>query len=214
MRGSQLTERKAGLWNSISQSNQFKMLLASISVGVIAGTFMGNVHMNWGLPGHKALFWMAPVLFTRIIGRCKAGSTAGAMAAALTTFSFGGHIAGGVVGLPLVALVGLSLDMLINQLESRKVSPLAATPILTAAATLGNLVMLGKRILTPRGFGALHHNLMGITDPLYSLLSYAFFGLISGLAAATVAYIIISRKKQARKASHTRIESIRTIERD
>ena len=84
MFGSPLTAKKINI-SSIVQNYQFKMLLASISVGVIAGIFISIFRLKLGMPGHKAFFWMTPVLIARLRGKCKIGATAGGFFAALFT---------------------------------------------------------------------------------------------------------------------------------
>lgn len=95
------------------------MLAVSVAVGVIAGLFIGTVRLGLGLAGHKSLFWMTPVIIARLLGRCKAGTTAGALSAAFTTLAVGGRLAGGVLGLGLIGFAGIVLDVVINSLEKR-----------------------------------------------------------------------------------------------
>ena len=193
MRGFPLTEKKAARWNSITKSHSFRMLVASLAVGVISGLFMAHVRLNLGLPGHKAVFWMTPVLLARLLGKYKAGTTAGALAAAFTTLALGGNLAGGLMGLPLVGVVGIFLDTVIGYFEKHKIHILLIIPMLSLAAMSANLIMFAKRILSPRG--ASSHFLFGISGFWLDLLSYAFFGLIAGLIASIGAYLTGRRAK-------------------
>ena len=193
MRGSLLTKRKGARWNSILKSHQLRMLVVSVAVGVIAGLFIGNVRLGLGLSGHKSLFWMTPVIMARLLGRCKAGTTAGALSAAFTTLAVGGRLAGGIVGLPLIGLAGIILDVVINSLEKRQTPHLLTIAIIGITAMFANLLCLGKRLLVPLGLGS--HFVFGVSGFWFKLICYAFFGLTAGLIAATLACFINHRRQ-------------------
>lgn len=193
MRGSLLTKRKGDRWNSILKSHQLRMLAVSVAVGVIAGLFIGTVRLGLGLPGHKSLFWMTPVIIARLLGRCKAGTTAGALSAAFTTLAAGGRLAGGIMGLPLIGLAGIVLDVVINSLEKREMPALLVIPIIGITAMLANLLCLVKRLLVPLGPGS--HFVFGVSGFWFKLICYAFFGLTAGLIAATLACLINHRRQ-------------------
>ena len=163
------------------------MLAVSVSVGVITGVIIAQpfLRLHLGLSGHKALFWMTPVLVARLLGRCKAGSTVGALAAAFTAFGLGGHLGGGLIGLPLVGFTGIMFDAAIGFMEKRRVSSWRTIPILGCTAMFGNLVMLAKRLLNP--VGGASHTILGLSPFWFDLLSYAFFGLLAGIIAAAIA---------------------------
>ena len=103
MYGFLLTAKKVNL-HSIAHSHQLKMLFVSISVGVISGLFIALFRLNLGMPGHKAFFWMTPVLIARLRCGCKIGTTAGGLFAALTTYSLGANLAGGAIGMPFIII--------------------------------------------------------------------------------------------------------------
>jgi len=195
MRGSLLIEKRADRWYSIVKSHSFRMLIASLAVGIIAGLFTAHVRLNLGLPGHKAVFWMTPVLLARLLGQCKAGATAGALAAAFTIFALGGNLAGGLLGLPLIGIVGVFFDAVIGYLEKYKIHILLIIPLLSLAAMSANLIMLAKRGLSPRG--ASPHFFLGMSGFWFDLLSYAFFGLLAGLIAAAGAYLTARRRAKS-----------------
>lgn len=196
MRGFLLTERKVSRCSSILKSRQLRMLAVSASVGVIAGLSIGNIRLNLGLPGHKVLFWMTPVIIARLLGRCKAGTTAGALSAAFTTLALGGHFAGGILGLPLIGFAGIILDVVISFLEKSEMPALLIIPIIGVTAMLASLVCLIKRLLVPAGLSS--HFVFGVSGFWVKLISYAFFGLIAGLVAATLAFLI-NRRRQIRR---------------
>ncbi len=170
------------------------MLLVSISVGVAAGIFIGGFRLHIGLPGHKALFWMPAVLIARLRGGCKAGTTAGALSAALTTHILGGNLAGGPTGLQMIALAGIIMDVLIDFLEKIRAS--AGLMILTIglAGAAANLICLTKRMISPEGISP--HFIFGISAFWFKLSSYAFFGLLSGVVAA-VSVLLMNRRQRA-----------------
>jgi hypothetical protein len=168
---------------------QVRMLIASISVGVIAGVFVAYVKLGLGLSGHKALFWMTPVLLARLLGKCKAGTTAGALAAAFTCYSLpgGGHMGGGLIGLPLIGVVGIVFDAVIGFAERHQLSRVSLIPLIGFTALLGNLIMFSKRLLNPPGAS---HAFLGIYYGFwFYLFSYALFGLLAGTIAAVGAWL-------------------------
>ena len=123
MRGILLTEKRAGLWSNVFDKSQVLMLLACLSVGAMAGLAMTHIHLNLGIPGHKAWFWIPPIMATRFITRCKIGSTAGTVSMLCTTWGLGGHLAGGLVGMPFIAAAAMVWDVSITHLEKRPVQP-------------------------------------------------------------------------------------------
>jgi len=161
------------------------MLLASISVGVIAGMLMVHVKLHLGISGHKGLFWITPVLVTRLLGRCKAGSTAGALAAAATCLGLGGHLGGGLLGLPLIALVGMIWDVVLHQIERHPLPWCLMIPVISLLGAGGNLVVLGKRLLAPPGASPTH--IFGLSGFGFDVVSYAVCGLVAGFLAIVIA---------------------------
>ncbi len=180
------------LRDSIAKDSQIRMLMVCIAVGAIAGLVVAGVRLNLGLPGHKALFWMPAVIIARMLGRCRAGATAGAAATAFTTFALGGNLAGGPMGLPLVVVAGAFLDLVIGTLESRKVPAWLHVPAIGVAAMLANLICLTRRLLLPVGLGA--HLLFDASGFWFRFCSYAFFGLVAGLIAAVVTHSVKRRR--------------------
>jgi hypothetical protein len=162
------------------------MLLASISVGVIAGMLMVHVKLHLGISGHKGLFWITPVLVARLLGRCKAGSTAGVLAAATTCLGLGGHLGGGLLGLPLIALVGMSWDVVLHQIERHPLPWCLMIPVLSLLGAGANLIALGKRLLAPPGPSVSH--IFGFSGFTFDVISYAVCGLAAGFIAIMIAY--------------------------
>ncbi len=189
---------KSGTWrHNPAVRQQVRMLIASISVGVIAGVFVAYVKLGLGLSGHKALFWMTPVLLARLLGKCKAGTTAGALVAAFTCYTLGGRMGGGLLGLPLIGGVGILFDVVIGYAESHKLSRVSVIPLLGCTAMLGNLIMFFKRLLNPAGSS---HAFLGIYYGFwFDLFTYALFGLLAGTIAAAGAWLY-HRSQRSRPA--------------
>jgi len=192
MRGSLLTEgttnrpgkiagwrsRLAGLWSA--------SMLASVAVGVLAGLVAAQVRLHLGLPGHKALFWMAPVLVARLLGRHPLGATVGASAAACTALGLGENLAGGLLYLPLVALAGTVLDVAAGLAERRHLSARWLVPLLGASGLAANVLCAAKRLLTPLKNT---HFVFGVEGAWATVLSYALFGLLAGVGGAALAVL-------------------------
>ncbi len=196
MRGYLLTEKRVALWNNLLHSHQGRMLLASLSVGVMAGIGMAFVKLNLGIPGHKAWFWVTPVLLTRLLGRCKVGATAGALAASSTAVCLGGHVAGGLIGLPLITFAGMVWDVVIDRLEVRGMSLAWFIPIAGLLGMGANFLAFAKRLINPAGPGS--HTLLGLSGWGFSLTSYLICGLMAGLIAGGLAWRI---QRQNRSSS-------------
>lgn len=186
-----MTAKKVNLHSTV-QRYQIKMLLLSISVGVIAGLFIALVRLRLGMPGHKAFFWMTPVLIARLRGGCKVGTTVGGLFAALTTYSLGANLAGGLVGMPMIVFAGIVLDWTVNFLEKNRISGRTKIMILGLAGAAANIVCLAKRIILPAGLNP--HFIFGISGFWFNLFSYAFFGLISGIIAAISAKLMLCKQ--------------------
>ncbi|MHC4580977.1 MAG: hypothetical protein ACYS14_05930 [Planctomycetota bacterium] len=167
-------------------------LIVSLSVGVIAGCLAASVKLHLGLPGHKALVWMTPVIVARLLGRCRVGTTAGAFTAAFVSLGSGGNIAGGLLGLPLVGAAGALVDACILKLENRRASAPATIIVVALAAMMANLVCCVKRLLGPTGLAP--HDFFGSAGLLLRPLSYAFFGFVAGLVAAITSRVVRRRK--------------------
>lgn len=168
-------------------------LLATCGVGLLAGLAAGGVRLGLGLPGHKALMWMAPLVAARLVFRSPVGGSAGALAAALGTMAVGGNLAGAGMHLPVAVLAGGVLDVAVHFIERRCLAAMWAIPLMGLAGLAANLVMLGKRLLVPSL--RLHHFLW--TSGLAArCLSYAVFGLAAGLLGAGLGWVILRRRRR------------------
>ena len=168
---------------------------------MLAGVAAAHIRLGLGMPGHKAMFWIIPVLLARLAYRHPLGATAGAGAAACTSLALGGHLAGQALFLPLVAAAGAVLDTAVLFAERRKLGIFWLIPVLGVAGTAANGLCLVKRMLAPRPH---MHWLLGLSDPWASVVSYAAFGLLSGLTAAILVGIVraaVARRRGAEEPS-------------
>jgi hypothetical protein len=189
---------KAGKTRSynITKAYQLKMLAASAAGGIIAGIVTAYIRLHLGLPGHKVLFWLTPVIVVRLLSRCKAGATTGAFTAALTCFVLGGHLAGGIFGLPLIGFAGIILDVVINSLEKRRTSLFQAIVAISVTSMIANLLCFAKRLLVPAGPSP--RFLFGQPGLWSNFFSYAFFGLSAGLIAVVFVWVTNRYKNRRR----------------
>ena len=191
MPGFQSTAKKSNAL-SLVNSDQFKKTLVCISVGIFSGLFIACFKLNLGLSGHKAFLWMTPLLIARFRTGAKIGVSAGSMFAAITVFSLGANLAGGLIGFPLIAVAAGVLDAVSNFIDKNKASLFSMILLLALAGAVANLICLTKRMFLPTGISP--HNLFGVEGMALRALSYAFFGSLSGIVA-TVTVKTVSRLK-------------------
>lgn len=170
------------------------------AVGVVAGLMGGQVRLHLGLAGHKALFWMVPVIVARWGFRSPGGGVAGAMGAGLAALAVGGRFAGSAAYLPMAGLAGGVLDVAIGWAERRRLGPLWTVPLVGAAGLAANLVMLAKRMMSPVFEW---HRLLGLVGGPARLVSYAAFGLLAGLLGAAIASAAFRPRASARAGAGT-----------
>jgi len=193
MRGYLSIGRRTPLAEMVLGPDGTRGLAISVSAGIIAGCLAAFLKLHLGLPGHKAIIWMTPVIAARLLGRCRIGTTAGAFTAAFVSLGAGGNLAGGLLGLPLVGAAGALVDTCIVQLEKRKPSALTSIILIALAAMMANLICYAKRLLTPAGVAP--HDIFGGANILLRPLSYGLFGFLAGLIAAASAHLIQRRRK-------------------
>jgi len=192
MRGYLSIEKATAPAETVLGPDGVRGLAISLSIGVIAGYLAASLKLHLGLPGHKAIIWMTPVIAARLLGRCRIGTTAGAFTAAFVSLGSGGNLAGGLLGLPLVGAAGALVDACILRLERCKASALTTVIAVALAAMLANLICYGKRLLVPMGIAP--HDMFGSATVLLRPMSYALFGLLAGLIAAAGTHPFRRRK--------------------
>jgi hypothetical protein len=149
-----------------------------------------------GLPGHKALLWIVPVLIARWVYGCWGSGIVGATATAAVAMAFGQDFAGSRMFLPLVLLAGAALDATVAVTRDWRLRWWAAIPLAALGGLVANLLCFVHRLLGP-----LHpkHSFLNIPGAKGFLLSYALFGLLSGLIGAALAIIILAPWKRSKK---------------
>ena len=170
-----------------------RALVATCAVGLLAGLAAGGVRLGLGLPGHKALVWMAPLIAARLIFRSPVGGSAGALAASLGTMAAGGHLAGAAMHLPVAVMAGGVLDVAVHLIRRRRLGTAWTIPLMGLAGLAANLVMLGKRLLVP-SFQV--HHFLWTSGLAARCLSYAAFGLAAGLVGAGVGFGLARRRRR------------------
>lgn len=191
MRGFLWTEKGRSRAGSLLAGAVLEGLLAAAAVGVLAGLATAHVRLHLGLPGHKALLSMAPVIAARLVFPSAAGATAGAVSAALAAMAAGGNLAGGATGLPAVGLAGMLIDGAIGLAERRRLGAGWTVPLVGLAGMAANLAMLAKRLTAPL-FSS--HAVLGFSGVGGRLVCYAAFGLVAGLLGAAVGHIVLRRR--------------------
>ncbi len=197
MRGYQSTESVAARSSSLAAAAGAPALLGCVAFGVLAGlmtAFMDSLHLHLGLPGHKVLFWMPPLIIARLVFRHPIGATAGAGATAIACLGCGANIAGGPAFVPLIVLAGSVLDAAVGFAERRRLPFWLIIPLLGAAGAGGAMLCATKRLMVPLLKPHLLWNM--IPDPAASVIIYAFFGLIAGLLGAAIATGVLRLRRK------------------
>jgi len=156
-----------------------------VAVAILSGIAVTYARMPLHLPGHKVLWWMAPLLATQLLTRTAAASTVGSIVVLATTLSLGGRIAGGPFFAPLIVPAAVLLDLCVRLSERRNYSPWQRIVILALAGMLGNTICSIKQILET---SATASSSGPTNDLLIAVASYALFGLIAGALGAAVGY--------------------------
>jgi len=182
--GSLSIEKEPGRW-SRSLSDGY---LAVAAVGILSGIVVAYARTPMHLPGHKAIWWMTPVLAARLVTRTRAGASAGALATAMTTLLLGGRIAGGIVQFPLVILAGVVLDLGVQMGERHRSSLWRKVLLLVLAGLVANLICFVKRLADPIGAFFSTGNL---DDMLIAGSLHAAFGCLAGLLGAGAGYALL-----------------------
>jgi hypothetical protein len=159
--------------------------LAAAAVGVLAGIVVAYARMPLHLPGHKALWWIPPVLAARLLTGRRAAASVGALATIATTLSLGGRLAGGALAMPLVVAAGAILDVAVFAVQNRATGKWRVLLLLCSAAAAANLVCFIKRLSEPIGP---FFSTSNIEDVSRAAVSYAVFGFIAGLLGTALAY--------------------------
>jgi hypothetical protein len=191
MRGSPWIEEKASLAGSAQAAAVIKALLASVAIGAVVTVVTDQVRLHLGLPGHRAILWMAPLVIARVVLGRPLCATASALAAGLTSLATGGHFVGAAVHLPMAAVAGAVLDVAVSLAERWRLSAVWAIPLVGLAGLVANLVMLVERLMGPL---FQWHSFLGATGVDARFISHAVFGLAAGLLGAALGYAVTRRR--------------------
>jgi len=192
MRGSPWIENTRSRDAAVS-AESLKAFLAVCAVGVLTGLVAAHVRLHLGLPGHKAVLLMTPVIAARLIFRSTAGATGGLVAAALGSLAAGGQMIGAWAHLPIAALAGCLIDSAIGLAERRRLAAYWSIALTGVAALAANLVFFAERLLTPL-FQS--YTLLGLSALDLRIFTYAVFGLIAGLLGAGIAMVVRRRRAE------------------
>jgi len=182
-----VTRRDDSLW----AAGSLGALLAVCGVGLLAGIASAHVRLHLGLPGHKAVLWMTPVIAARLLFRSRVGATGGTLAATFASMASGGPLGAAAAGLPIAGLAGALLDLGIDFVERHRFGAGWSILLVGLAGAGANVAMLGRRLLWPL-FES--HVLVGTGGIGGRLVSYAVFGLLAGLLGAALARVLARRK--------------------
>jgi hypothetical protein len=192
--GSPSIRNESTLWTK----SQAEGYLAAAIIGVLAGIVVAYARMPLHLPGHKALWWIPPVLATRLLTRRRLGATVGATATIASTLSLGGRLAGGIAAMPLVILAGVLLDVAAKAAERRPVAIWRTVLLLSAAGAAGNVICFVKRLFEPSGS---FFSIDNLRDLGWSVSTYAIFGFAAGALGAALAYVIVGFRQRHQSRS-------------
>lgn len=174
--GSLSIKREAAPWSKPVATGY----LTIAAVGALAGVMVAYARIPLHLPGHKALFWIPPILTARLLTRLRFGALVGALATVVTTFSLGGRLSGGGAGMSLVILAGIVLDAAASLARPLRPTGWRLFILFASAGALANLVCAAWRLFEPYGQFRSTGN---IEELRWVALSHATFGLAAGALA-------------------------------
>ncbi len=155
------------------------------AVAILSGIAVTFARMPLHLPGHKVLWWMAPLLAARLLTRTPAGSTVGSIVVLATTLSLGGRIAGGPFFAPLIIPAAALLDLAIRLSERGNYALWQRVIVFALAGMLGNGLCSIKQILEVAATASTTGRL---NDLSIAVGSYAVFGLVAATVGAVVGF--------------------------
>jgi hypothetical protein len=161
----------------------------TVLVGAAAGAAAAMIRLHLGLPGHKAMFWMPPLLAARLALGRGGEAIAGALAAGEAALLAGGNLGGGMPLLPLLIAVGVVLEAACALLQRWRPAPPAAIALAGLACAGANLLCSVRRI------GDTLFAQASLAAFTRTAASYAFFGVLAGVAGGTVAMAIARARR-------------------
>jgi hypothetical protein len=183
--------------HALSSRARWDGYLIITAVGVLAGVLTAYARAPMHLPGHKALWWMAPVLACRLATRTTGGASVGALAAAMTILCLGGRL-GGAVMVPLMVAAGIVLDLGVRIGQQRRFPGLGQIFSLGLAGAAANLVCFGNRLADPIGP---FNSTLSMHDALVAAGSHVLFGFAAGLLGAAAGFALAQSSSKRNTAS-------------
>ena len=182
------TKRKGALWASERAGRRLQKVgvLAALSTGAI----MTQPHLALGLPGHRALTWLALLFIMRLVGG-PGWATGVGLAAAVGTLAIGRSPDGSFWGVLQYVVAGFGVDAFLW------VKPTLSAGAVRMAA-LGAAILLSVGWITPLGksfFGGgadAHTVWLSITDVAPSAwIRLVAFDTAFGAGAGLIAYGLV-----------------------
>jgi len=183
MRGSAWTRGALTRAGSLLSGEQLRALAVCSAVGVAAGAAAALERIPLGLPGHKALVWMTPIVAASLLARHRIGATAAATLAGCSALALGGNLAGGALFLPLVTIAGSMLDLAAAFARRHGLTTWRLIVLFALAGGGANLLCLVKRLVNA---SYRHHAILGLSGLSACIVSYVAFGLAAGALGAAV----------------------------
>jgi len=151
-----------------------------VILGVAAGITHSYLKLRLGIPGHKALVWLIPILATRCLSTLPLATSLSTTTMAFTVCACGGFSLRWptVLTFGTFWLVGPVIDLMarFTRAGASRLRELLGL-ILTGMAA--NLAHLGLKL----GFGVMrpHAPKFGLPSGIFELVTYTVFGLAAGI---------------------------------
>jgi hypothetical protein len=191
--GSHSIERNLARWNK-SRTDGYG---SAVSVGVLAGIAVTFARTPIHMPGHKAIWWITPILASRLMTRPRAGASVAAVTAAITTLTLGGRLGGGFASLPLIILAGALLDLAARIAERREFSISRRLLFFALAGAAANLLCFAQRFADPKTAIFATGNL---ADLFNAACSHGAFGFLAGLLGAAAGAALLKWRAETAHA--------------
>ena len=187
MPGSPWTAENRTMIGDRAVTDRFTALLMAFVVGAAAGLLSACVRLHLGLPGHKAVLLLAPVIAARFTLRLPAASTAGMAAASLASCAASGSLVGAAPQLLFFVLAGAVIDLAASFANRRRLATVWLIPLAALAGLAANMILLLARLIAPL---FRYHALPGLSALGTRVFSYALFGLIAGAVGAAAGRVL------------------------
>ena len=176
-----------------------------VSLGMVSAMLHSYIKLHLGIPGHKAIFWLAPILIAKRIVRIREAGTVSSSAAALGMCALHGFSIRWPMFLTWGSfwLVGPALDAFAWLINRRSSSLFSRAGFIFAimAGVIGNYAHFVLKLM----FGIYRPHAGGFVLPL---LTYFGFGVAAGAVAYGLVRPFARRKMPNRKRDRTNAFSL------